>query len=203
MYDPETKTFDCSHKNLHSLKKIPRETEILICSHNHLEKLPKLPENLRVLNCSHNELTILGPVNRKLIYLDATHNNLQKFPNITNMIMIYEDNMNNHYDPINAIVLLKHNPFMNKMKELKKYHSFIKQKDEHLEMHQQITMSNHNLVTNYNISNVNTKEYKKMSTIGKTRGTMNKLPDPIVNHISSYLFGKAGNKTKRKNKRKY
>lgn len=184
------------------VKQIPPETEILICSHNNLEQLPTLPENLRVLNCSHNELTVLGPVNRKLIYLDATHNNLQSFPDITNMINIYERNMNNnHYDPINAIVLLKHNPFMDKMKEMKKYHSFIKQKDEHL--HQLYSISNHYLRTNYNMNNVNTKEYIKMNMLGKTRGTMNKLPEPMVHHISSYLFGKAGNKSKRKTKRKY
>ena len=42
------------------------------------------------------------------------------------MINIYEDNRNNNnYDTIQAKVLLKYNPFMNKMR---KYHSFIKQK---------------------------------------------------------------------------
>ena len=85
-----------------------------------------MKENLRVLNCYHNQLTTIGPIHRKLIYLDATHNNLQTFPNITNMINIYEDNRNNNnYDTIQAKVLLKYNPFMNKMR---KYHSFIKQK---------------------------------------------------------------------------
>jgi len=204
-YYPITKTFDCSHKNLRVLKKIPPETEILICSHNNLEKLPTLPENLRVLNCSHNKLTILGPINRKLIHLDATHNNLQRFPDITNMIKIYEDNRNNNYNPIQAKVLLKHNPFMNKMKEMKKYHSFIKQKNEHLEQHQEKFMTNNHLITNYNMHNFNKKEYNKISTLGKTRGTINNLPNPLIKHINSYLYGKAGNKTmksKRKSKRK-
>ena len=41
-YDSETKTFDCSNKNLHVLREIPPETEVFICSHNHLKQLPTL-----------------------------------------------------------------------------------------------------------------------------------------------------------------
>jgi Leucine-rich repeat (LRR) protein len=192
-YDSETKTFDCSNKNLGVLREIPSETEVFICSHNYLTKLPTLPENLRVLNCSHNQLTSIGPVNRKLIYLDATHNNLQTFPNITNMIEIYEDNRNNHYDPIHAKVLLKYNPFMKKMKEMKKYDSFIKQKNQHLAQHQDIFMTNNYLTTNHHMNNVNVGEYKKFITLGKKKGNITKkVPDNMMDSIQEYLYGRRG-----------
>lgn len=195
-YDSETKTFNCSNKNLHVLREIPPETEVFICSHNHLKQLPTLPENLRVLDCSHNQLTSIGPVNRKLIYLDATHNNLQTFPNITNMINIYGDNRNNtYYDPIKAKVLLKYNPFMTKMKEIKKYDSFIKQKNEHLEEHQSHFTTNNHLKTNYHMNNVNVGEYKKFITLGKKKGKITrKVPDNMMDSIQDYLYGRrAGN----------
>lgn len=204
-YDSTTKTFDCSNKNLHVLREIPPETELFICSHNHLTKLPTLPENLRVLNCSHNQLTSIGPVNRKLIYLDATHNNLQTFPNITNMIEIYEDNRNNHYDPIHAKVLLKYNPFMTKMKEMKKYDSFIKQKNKHLEQHQYTFATNNHLITNHHMNNVNKEQYKKFITLGKKKGNIiEKLPNNIKPFIENFLYGRrAGNqhiKSRKSNK---
>lgn len=96
------KRLTCSHNNLATLPRLPRELVFfncgfnqltllpslpnglneMYCNDNNLRWLPMLPPFLRVLDCHNNRLTIVPPIPNGLSRLFLSNNNLHEIPRL-------------------------------------------------------------------------------------------------------------------------